>query len=168
MSFPEGTLALAWLAAGWAALGLLAVWWWRSARPARLGAFNPNLWLATWALVAALWPVRAGVDPGFMPHLVGAAALYLMIGASLAIAGIGLVALVAAALGAGGWQVLLDGALPVGVVHLARRALERRVPPNPFVYIIGIAYFASGCRSPRSPSRARCCSPRSGITLSAI
>jgi len=149
MNFPDGTLPLPWLAAGWAALGLLAAWWWRRARGARPGGFNPNLWLASCALVAALWLVRAGVEPGLMLHFLGAAALYLMFGAPLAIAGIGLVAIIAAALGAGGWQalpwqVLLEGALPVGVVHLARRALERRLPPNPFIYFIGIAFFASG------------------------
>jgi uncharacterized membrane protein len=146
MNFPDGTLPLPWLTAGWVALGMLAAWGWRRARPA---GFDVNLWLACCALLAALWLVRAGVQPGLTLHFLGAAALYLMFGAPLAIGGIGLVALVAAALGAGGWQglpwqVLLDGALPVGVVHLLRSALESRLPPNPFVYFIGIAYFGSG------------------------
>ncbi|MDA8108981.1 MAG: energy-coupling factor ABC transporter permease [Betaproteobacteria bacterium] len=146
MDFPDGYLPLPWLAAGWIALAPLAAWLLLRARRARL---DLNLWLASCALAAALWLVRAGVQPALTLHFVGAAALYLMFGAPLAIAAIGLVALVAAALGAGGWQalpwqVLLEGALPVGVVHLARRTLERRLPPNPFVYFIGVAYLGAG------------------------
>jgi uncharacterized membrane protein len=146
MNFPDGTLPIPWLAAGWAALGMLATWGWRRARPR---GFDVNFWLVCCALLEALWLVRAGVQPGLTLHFLGAAALYLMFGAPLAIGGIALVALAAALLGAGGlqglaWQVLLDGALPVATVHLVRAALERRLPPNPFVYFIGIAYFGSG------------------------
>lgn len=146
MSFPDGTLALPWLAAGWAALALLATWGWRRVRLAR---FDANLWLACCALLEALWLVRAGVLPGLTLHFLGAAALYLMFGAPLAVVGIALIALVGALLGASGWQglpwqVLLDGALPVATVHLVRSALESRLPPNPFVYFIGIAYFGAG------------------------
>lgn len=101
------------------------------------------------ALVAALWGVRAALPAGPALHFLGAAALYLMFGAPLALAGIAFAALLACALGAGEWaqlpaQWLADGAVPVACAWAVHRAAERYAPPNLFVYVFVAAFAGAG------------------------
>jgi len=105
--------------------------------------------LAAAALVAALWGVRADLPEGFALHFLGAAALYLMFGAPLALAGVALAATLACALGGGDWTAwpalwLADGAVPVACALAAHRAIERFAPPNLFVYFFGAAFAGAG------------------------
>jgi uncharacterized membrane protein len=81
--------------------------------------------LAAAALVAALWGLRAELPAGPALHFLGAAALYLMFGAPLALAGIALAAVLACA-----WAV--------------HRAVERYAPPNLFVYLFAVAFAGAG------------------------
>ncbi|MGA8051945.1 MAG: hypothetical protein WCA09_17325 [Burkholderiales bacterium] len=78
-----------------------------------------NRLLAAAALVAAMWGVRAELPAGPALHFLGAAALYLMFGAPLALAGMALAAALAC-------------------------ALERYSPPNLFVYVFGAAFAGAG------------------------
>ena len=108
-----------------------------------------NRLLAAAALVAALWGVRAELPAGPGLHFLGAAALYLMFGAPLALAGMALAAALACALGAGDWgalpaQWLVDGAVPVACAWATHRAIERYSPPNLFVYVFGAAFAGAG------------------------
>jgi uncharacterized membrane protein len=105
--------------------------------------------LAAAALVAALWGVRAELPQGFALHFLGAAVLYLMFGAPLALAGMALAAALACALGGGDWAAwpahwLADGAVPVACAFAAHRAIERFAPPNLFVYFFGAAFAGAG------------------------
>jgi uncharacterized membrane protein len=101
------------------------------------------------ALVAALWGVRAELPAGPALHFLGAAALYLMFGAPLALAGMALAATLACLLGAGDWATLplqwfADGAVPVVFAWGVHRAIERVAPPNLFVYVFGAAFAGAG------------------------
>jgi len=104
--------------------------------------------LAAAALVAALWGVRAELPAGFTLHFLGAALLYLMFGAPLALAGMALAAALACALGSGwaAWPALwlTDGLVPVLCAFAAHRLIERLAPPNLFVYVFGAAFAGAG------------------------
>ncbi len=105
--------------------------------------------IAAAALVAALWGVRAELPAGFALHFLGAALLYLMFGAPLALAGMALASALACALGGGDWAAwpalwLADGAVPVACAFAAHRAIERYAPPNLFVYVFGAAFAGAG------------------------
>ena len=101
------------------------------------------------ALVAALWGMRAELPAGFALHFLGAALLYLMFGAPLALAGMAIAAALVCALGGGGWAAwpalwLTDGAVPVLCAFAAHRLIERHAPPNLFVYVFGAAFAGAG------------------------
>ena len=100
------------------------------------------------ALVAALWGVRAELPAGFALHFLGAALMYLMFGAPLALAGMAVAAAIACALG-GGWgswpaMWLADGVVPVVCAFAAHRLIERYAPPNLFVYVFGAGFAGAG------------------------
>ena len=102
------------------------------------------------ALVAVLvlWQLRATTVDGPALHLLGAALLQLLFGWRLALAGILAVLAAHTANGGAGWLAfgvngLVAGVLPVAVSALVTRAVVRRMPGNPFAYIL-IAGFAGG------------------------
>lgn len=97
------------------------------------------------ALVAALWGVRAELPAGFALHFLGAALLYLMFGAPLALAGMAIATALACGLGGGDWAAcpalwLTDGVVPVLCAFAVHRLVERHAPPNLFVYVFGAAF----------------------------
>ncbi|MDZ7787009.1 MAG: energy-coupling factor ABC transporter permease [Halofilum sp. (in: g-proteobacteria)] len=102
---------------------------------------------ATLVLIG-FWLVRAGITPGLSAHFLGVTALTLLVGWPLAI----LVTLVASvtigAVGVTPWSLVplefvAGGVLPVAVSHGIRIGLERMLPPNLFVYLLGCG-FAGG------------------------
>jgi uncharacterized membrane protein len=108
-----------------------------------------NRLLAAAALVAALWGVRAELPAGPALHFLGAATLYLMFGAPLALVGMALAATLACLLGGADWAALpaqwfADGAVPVACAWSMHRAIERVAPPNLFVYVFGAAFAGAG------------------------
>ena len=126
-----------------AALALVAVSAWGARGEA---ALRNHAWPATLVALLVLWQMRAVTDEGPALHLLGAALLQLCFGWRLAVLGIAVVAAAHTANGAGSWlalgaNVLLLGALPVAVSHAVTRAVNRRLPGNPFAYIL-IAGFA--------------------------
>lgn len=115
--------------------------------PAAHGHRYPALLVA----VLVLWQMRAVTADGLALHLLGATLLQLLFGWRLALVGLAAVIAGHTANGAGGWlgygwNGLLLAALPVWLSHLLTRAVARRVPGNPFAYIL-VAGFAGGAIS---------------------
>lgn len=124
-------------------LALRSAPWRRLADPALL-----QVWLGASVTVLALWQIKAGIKPGLDLHLIGASALTLIAGPQLAIAGLSLVLLVSAALGAGSlasiaYAGLLLIAVPVAVTALIVRLSARYLPRHLFVYLFVAVFFGT-------------------------
>lgn len=117
--------------------------WRRLADPALL-----QVWLGAIVTVLGLWQIKAGIKPGLDLHLIGASALTLIAGPQLAIAGLSLVLLASATLGAGSlasiaYAGLLLITVPVAatalIVHLSARYLPRHL----FIYLFIAVFFGT-------------------------
>lgn len=115
---------------------------WRPLRdPSRL-----NLCCAAAAIVFTLWSIRSGIKPGLGLHLLGATVLTLMFGPRLAQVALYVVTAAAAFAGMAGLEAypanaLLAGAIPVWVSYGLLRTVERRLPPQLFVFIFAGGFF---------------------------
>ncbi|MFD2448535.1 energy-coupling factor ABC transporter permease [Vogesella fluminis] len=136
----------------WAAIGLtllllsLAAWRvpWRTLPHGAVSA-----WSAACVLLAAMWLVKAGLQPGLSFHLLGAAIFTLLMGPALALLALALVLLLQAAAGQLGWLALglnfCVTLLPaVAVTALALRLAQRYLPAHLFVYVFVNAFLAGG------------------------
>lgn len=153
MNFPDALFPQSW-ALG-AILPLLMAWLWclRTAPWRRLADSGQlNVWLGTIVMLTLAWSLKAGVKPGLSLHLLGATMVTLMFGRQLAIAGLSLVLAGVTAnsawLGQGGWEAYALNALilavfPVFVADAIRRAMERWLPANFFVYVFVAAFFGA-------------------------
>jgi len=139
-----------WLAASWVIATPLVGW---AIRTAPWGRFADSASVHVWygAIFAAivLWSLRATVGAGFTFHLLGAAALTLIVGAPLALIGAAVIVAVSLGVQGGLWEngaiaFLTLGALPIGVTHLVLRLSQSKLPPNFFVYVFVAAYFGAG------------------------
>lgn len=148
MNPPAPALPLAWTIAlcvlGGAAL-LLALY----RAPWRILVASPTaqhlLGAATLVLIG-FWVVRAGITPGLSAHFLGVTALTLLLGWPLAIVATLAATLAVAGLGVIPWtlapaEFVVGGILPVAVSHAVRTTLERLLPANLFVYLIGCGFF---------------------------
>lgn len=141
-ALPSPLVALALLAAG----GLVCACAWTARREP---ALRGHAWPAMLVLLLMLWQMRAVTDEGPALHLLGAALLQLCFGWRLAVLGIAAVIAAHTANGAGSWaalgvNVLLLGALPVAVSHAVTRAVNCRLPGNPFGYILVAGFAGAG------------------------
>jgi uncharacterized membrane protein len=139
-----------WIAASWIASVPLVGWAVGSAPWRRLfDGPSVHVWCAGIVAAIVLWMLRATVGEGFTFHLLGAAAITLVVGAPLALIG-GAVVVIGAILVSGGlWQnaavaFITLAALPVAVTTLVLRASQYLLPPNFFVYIFVAGYFGAG------------------------
>lgn len=87
--------------------------------------------------------------PGLHLHFIGAGVVSLMFGSGFALWALVAASLAAALSPAGVWlglgpDFIACGLLPVLCMYLTRREVERRLPPNPFVYVFVIAFFGAG------------------------
>lgn len=104
--------------------------------------------LGSSVVLMVFWTLKAGVEPGLSYHLIGAALLTLMLGWEIALASLSLV-VAGTTLNLGGdWSalalnVLIKGAVPIAVTHLALGLARRHLPHHVFVYIFVNAFFAS-------------------------
>lgn len=151
MNIAPGLFPTAWLAFGYLFYGAALVW-------ALLGVDYPGLireprrqHLIGGASIAVmlLWLLRAGVTPGLGVHILGITALTLLLGWRLAVIAAAVALAGTAFTGREGWSVLgLEGVLlvlvPVGVTHAIWRLLDRRLPANLFIYILGCGFFGAG------------------------
>lgn len=127
-----------WALVLWAAWG--AAWRWLLGRRL-LGA-----WLASGALLLALWQLRVESAAGVALHLSGATLLTLMFGWRLALLALAALLAIGAATGlapAGNLGVngLVEAAAPVAASYLCARAVERLLPAHFFVYVFVSAFL---------------------------
>ena len=126
------------------ALGLAA-----ARAPWRLLAGDPglqHLYFAAMLVLMCLWWLRGSLAGGAEVYFLGVTALTLAFGWPLA-----LLATLPAAAGCAWvgilpwaalpWQGVTAGLVPVMLTHANLRLLERLLPPNPFVYMLGGAFF---------------------------
>lgn len=130
----------------WAAtlLPLLRAETWK---PLREG-WRFNLWCAAIAVLFTLWCIRYGLKPGLALHLIGATILTLMFGPALARLALYAVAAGVAVAGFSGFEsypltALTAAALPVQVAWTVFRVVERRLPPNLFVFIFVAGFIGA-------------------------
>jgi len=139
-----------WLAlVGWLALVPavgLALWSVRHSFIPRGSA--EHAWLGGAVAMSMLW--RLQVDVGGAPAfgMIGAALYALMFGCARGLLGLLLALVLHVALNGGSWLNLgLNGvllaALPSALVTLLRQQIDRRLPANPFVFMIGNGLFAT-------------------------
>lgn len=134
-----GWAGLAWLGWRWALSGD----WRELGNPSRL-----NLFFGATVVLLALWQIRTGVRPGLAFHLYGISALTLMFGFWRAcFAGtlilLGNVLFGRGALTALGIDMLLQVALPATVSWYVFRLVERHLPANFFIYVLGNGFFGA-------------------------
>jgi uncharacterized membrane protein len=143
-------LSWPWVVASWLLAVPLLVWAVRVAPWARF-ADGVRVHVCCGAIVVSLvlWSLRATVGDGFTFHLLGAAALTLVVRAPLALIGAAVIVGVSIGIDGGLWRnaaiaFLSLGALPVAVTHAVLRFTESRLPPNFFVYVFVAAYLGAG------------------------
>ncbi len=158
MNFADGLFGSAWT------LGALPVYLLFLAHAARTAPWRTlvgdarrpglaNAWMGALVVLTLLWSLKAGVKPGLDLHFLGATALTLMFGRSLALVGLSVV-LAAVTFNAGmkgvpGWEAFALNALvfvvcPVFVAHALLGVIERWLPANVFIFIFGAAFFGGG------------------------
>jgi len=100
-------------------------------------------------VIAGLWLMRAGIKPGLHFHILGVTALTLLMGWRLALLACAFV--LAIMLIAGrllpedmGISFLLGCALPVLITYQFYQQVYRRLPHNPFVYILVAGFLNAG------------------------
>ncbi|MDE2306428.1 MAG: energy-coupling factor ABC transporter permease [Gammaproteobacteria bacterium] len=149
MNLVSAGIPAVWRILTWIAFAILALLTWRRAAWHMMrSAENANVFLAATFVVLGLWLIHAGIQPGLEFHLVGATALTLMFGPWFAMFSL---ALVVAGITAHTGQyaayaanVLVMGAVPVGVSWAIYRFVDRRLPNNIFVYIFLNSFFGAG------------------------
>lgn len=153
MNFPDALFSQSWAFGAW--IPLAAAWFWCLVRAPwrRLAdAGQLNVWLGTVVLLILVWSMKAGVKPGLDMHLLGATMLTLMFGRELAIIGFSLVlagvTLNNEVLGRSGWEAyalnaIVLAVLPPLVADLVRRAVDRWLPRNFFIFVFITAFFGS-------------------------
>ncbi len=102
---------------------------------------------ATLVLIA-FWLVRAGITPGLSAHFLGVTALTLLVGWPLAVVVTLVASVTVGVMELTPWplvplEFVAGGVLPIAVSHGIRIGLERTLPPNLFVYLLGCG-FAGG------------------------
>jgi uncharacterized membrane protein len=105
------------------------------------------VYFAAVAMVALLWTLRAGIEPGLNYHLLGITALTLMFDWQFALLAVGLALAITTWQGPAGWEAfginaLTMGALPVLCTRLLLAAGQRWLPANFFIYIFINSFFA--------------------------
>jgi uncharacterized membrane protein len=142
-------LPFALAAVGWAlfALALAA-----AAQAVRRGFLRSDAaehaWLGGAVCVALLWTlqVRVAGSPAF--GMLGCALYALLFGYSRGLLGLTLAVLLHAVMTGGSWvnlglEGLLLAVVPAAVATLLREQIERRLPHNPFVFMIGNGMFST-------------------------
>ncbi|WP_459864998.1 energy-coupling factor ABC transporter permease [Endothiovibrio diazotrophicus] len=147
---PDGLLPIEWI--GMALLIYLYLMyrairhapWKRMLEPATFNTF-----LGACVVLLVIWSMRAGISPGMSFHYLGMTTLTLMFGWQMALIGASLVLFGITLNGGAGWHtfpvnILLMGAVPILFSHWLRGQLERRLPLNFFIYVLGNGFFGAG------------------------
>jgi uncharacterized membrane protein len=149
MNIPYELLAPAWhwsAAVVYIALLALAA---RRAPWARLREESQlHVYLGTCVVLMLLWLIKTPILPGLEYHYLGATLLTLMFGWQLAAIGMSVVLAAMVFNGNVSWasyplNALVMGFVPVAASHAILRLVERRLPPNFFVYVFIAAYWGA-------------------------
>ncbi|MFG6179219.1 energy-coupling factor ABC transporter permease [Halomonas sp. THAF12] len=150
MSFSEPVLApwLLWLGSGMslAFLGLALTR--RPWQALLVDRAHQHRWLAATVVVMLLWQLRAQAVEWLTLHLMFTALLTLLFKAPLALVSVTLVNLVMVLLGRDAWSllgvnVLVTGVVPVLIISLVWRWVDRRLPDHLMVFLFVCAFFGS-------------------------
>ena len=148
MNIPADFFSFSTLAVSYCVWSLCIIW----------AAFNVNwvnfreiktvqhIFLASVIALSILAIMRAGILPGLSFHILGATAATMMMGWPLAILCMSLAQLVIALAGFEsliniGINGLLMGCVPICMTHLFYVAIVKRLPKNPFVFIMVSGFF---------------------------
>jgi len=106
-----------------------------------------NIYFGAVALLAVVWILRAGIEPGHNYHLLGATALCLMFDWQFGFLAVSLVLLITTWQGSAGWEAygvnaLIMGALPVVFTRVMLYASQRWLAHNFFIFIFINAFLA--------------------------
>lgn len=117
--------------------------WWQLYQPGRLPLFVSSVLGLT-----VLWSLSAGISPGLSLHYLAVTTVTLMFGWQFALVAVAFALVLVALFTAQDWSSLpmaglLSGVLPVLVSHGVLRAVERLLPPHPFIYLY-LCAFAGG------------------------
>lgn len=107
-----------------------------------------HLWLAGAVLLASLWTLQARFDEGTAFGLLGVALYSLIFGCHWARVGLLLAVALYTALGSGSWvnfgiNGLLLSVMPSLLASSLQRQIERRLPKNVFIFMIGHGMFVA-------------------------
>jgi uncharacterized membrane protein len=139
-----------WIVAGWVVAAAIVA---RAAQVApwrRFSASEPvHVWYGAILFVLMLWSLQATVGEGFTFHLLGVAALTLIVGPALALVGAAVAIALLLAVHGGSWAnagvaFVTMAVVPVTTTKLVLRVAESRLPPNFFVYVFVVAFFGAG------------------------
>jgi uncharacterized membrane protein len=105
-----------------------------------------HVWYGTTLCVIGVWSARVSLQSGITFHLLGVSLFALLTGPRPAFVGAALAVGIVTALRDGSWgnyglNVLVLTLVPIVVTAGVLRAIERWLPPNPFVYIFVGAFF---------------------------
>ena len=108
-----------------------------------------HFFLGSLLVVSGFWFMRAGVRPGLDFHIIAATALTLLMGWRLALLNMAIVLVVMVFLGViepEAWAVsfLLGAAIPVFAAYQFFLNVYRRMPHNPFIYILVAGFLNAG------------------------
>ncbi len=149
MDIPATLIGGGWLFLSWALwLLLTALAAWHAPWQRLLERDSAHVYFGAVVLLLVLWNLKAGVLPGQEFHFLGAATLCLMFGWPFALLAVDLLVLGSTLYGNGAWEtfalnVLVMGALPIGLVHALLRLSQRHLPHNFFIYIFLNAFWAA-------------------------
>jgi uncharacterized membrane protein len=149
MSLPHGIAPFELAAAGWVMfVPALAA----ALRAVRRSFLRPGIvehaWLGGAVFVALLWMLQFRVGGGPAFGMLGSGLYALVFGYSRGLLGLTVAVALHAASGGGSWLNLgIDGLLlavvPSGIATVVREQIERRLPRNPFVFMIGNGMFST-------------------------
>jgi len=108
-----------------------------------------HFFLGSIIVASGFWFMRAGIRPGLDFHILGVTALTLLMGWRLAVLALAMVLVVMAVLGvidltAWAMSLLLGVAVPVAATYQFFIHVYRRLPHNPFIYILVAGFLNAG------------------------
>lgn len=100
-------------------------------------------------LLMLTWSFRAGLSEGLSIHFLGMTTLTLMFGWDLALLAGSVALVLLTVIGVEGWQmlplnVLTQVVVPATVCMIILNQVERRMPPNFFIYLFIVAFLGGG------------------------
>lgn len=145
VSFPSTWIAITWIVA----VALLSVVLRRAPWQRLSSGEQVHVFCGTIFALLVLWNLQATVGDGFTFHLLGVAALTLLVGPWLALAGGAVAVVLQIAVRGGVWESaglawLTMVAVPVVTAWGVLRLAERHLPPNFFVYVFVASFFGAG------------------------